>query len=164
MEGNTKEVLWLNLAALMVSKYGKVNLTQLRKDASIGSSAVSDIKNQSRSVGLDVLDQIAGVFKVKPYELLMPDLGAKLLQWPFRRVSRERLLSLPREDLIYIEGRLEEIIRQLETGSAAAPTQLAIEQAHLDAINRSEPAPVEPPPALAAAKSKRPTSKRPQPK
>lgn len=150
MEG-TRAILWANLSALMKAKWGKENLTQLRLKAGVGASAMSEMKEGVRSVGTDVLDKLAEVFEVKPYELLMPNLGASLLQWPFKHVSRERLMSLRAEDLRYVEGRLDEMLRQLE-GGAALDARQAIAQARVDAMEGPAPEPPAPP--------RRPTGKR----
>jgi hypothetical protein len=144
MEG-TRLILWANLSALMKAKWGKENLTQLRLKAGVGASAMSEMKEGTRSVGTDVLDKLAEAFDVQPYQLLMPDLGASLLQWPFKHVTRERLLSLRAEDLRYVEGRLDEMLRQLE--GVGVPAKQAIQQARVDAMEGPVPEPPAPSPS-----------------
>lgn len=67
-------VLWQNVASLMKHKYGKENLTRLANDSGCGPGTVSRIKAQQTSVGLDVLEKVAGVFDLQPWHLLTPDL------------------------------------------------------------------------------------------
>ena len=69
-----QEVLWQNCQALMVSRYGKENLTQFAKDTKIGPGSASRIKARKTSVGLDVLSKIADSFDLQPWHLLMPNL------------------------------------------------------------------------------------------
>lgn len=67
-----KAVLWQNVKALMVARYGKENLTRLATECRIGPGTATRIKEQRTSVGLDVLEQIAGTFHVEPWQLLVP--------------------------------------------------------------------------------------------
>jgi DNA-binding Xre family transcriptional regulator len=137
MGENTRTILWANLADLMQERWGKENVNRLRLKAGIGSSALQELKaGVARSIGLDALEKLAGVFSVEPYQLLMPRLGADVTHWPFRRVTRERVLALSVEDLNFVEGQLEQILRTLE--SAALPAKQATEQARLDAYSATE--------------------------
>lgn len=72
---NYKKILWENLRLLMRRNYGKENLAKCAKEAKIGHGTVARIKEQQTSTGLDVIEQLAELFKVKPYEMLMPNLG-----------------------------------------------------------------------------------------
>lgn len=132
---NTKEILWQNIVRLMFDKWQAENLTQFRIFTGIGSNTVSEMKAQTRSVGIDVLEKIAQKFKLKPYQLLMPRLGADIMVWPFKRITRERIATLSSDDLAYVEGRLEEMLHQVED-HAQMIAQQAIEQANLDALTR----------------------------
>jgi hypothetical protein len=67
-----KEVLWANVRALMVHKYGDENLTRLAHDAKIGPGTATRIKKADTSVGLDVLEKVAKSFGVEPWHLLVP--------------------------------------------------------------------------------------------
>lgn len=72
---DTKAVLWQNVSTRMKAVYGDENLSRLRTEAKIGPGTVSRIKAQGTSVGVDVLDKIAGPLKVQPWQLLHPDCG-----------------------------------------------------------------------------------------
>jgi len=142
MEGKTRDILWANLSVLMKKKYGRENLSKLRREAKVGSSALSGAKVKERSIGLIVLEKLAGVFELEPYELLMPELGATLMRWPFKRITRERLMGLSADDLSYVEGALDYALKQIE--SAGTPAMAATQQARLDAIAPPEAAPAAP--------------------
>lgn len=73
---NVKKTLWENVKALMILKYGEENLNQLARDAGIGPGSASRIKEAKTSVGIDIVERIAKVFKVPTYLLLCP-LGDK---------------------------------------------------------------------------------------
>lgn len=56
--------------------------------------------------------------------------------WPFKRVDRERFVSLSAEDRSYVEGQLEAAIRQCE--QAAMARRQAQEQQKLNALTSQE--------------------------
>ena len=70
----SKALLWNNVASLMRKRYGRENLNQLARDAKIGPATASRIKEMKTSVGLDVIDRIAGVFGLVAWQLLVPEL------------------------------------------------------------------------------------------
>lgn len=72
------EVLWASVEALMVEHWGAVNVTKLGRDAKIGGSA-SRLKARSTSIGIDILEKVAAVFKVAPASLLIQDNEIKLV-------------------------------------------------------------------------------------
>ena len=67
---DSRPVLWKNLSALMIQKYGKENLNQLARDAKLGPATVSRIKAQETSVGLEVIDRVASVLGAHPWQLV----------------------------------------------------------------------------------------------
>jgi transcriptional regulator with XRE-family HTH domain len=80
-----KQILWKNVRALMMKTWGEENLRQLARDAGIGTGTAKRIKDQETSVGVDVLERIARLFKVEPWQLIAedvetgPDLSPKAL-------------------------------------------------------------------------------------
>lgn len=72
---NSKPVLWGNLTTLMHQQFGGENLNRLAREAKLSPATASRIKAMETSVGIDVLDQLATVFGVEPWQLLHPDLG-----------------------------------------------------------------------------------------
>lgn len=77
-ETDSKKTLWANVLRLMRVKYGAENLTKLARDCGIGPGTATRIKAQQTSVGVDVIERIASVFGVQPWQLLTPNLGADL--------------------------------------------------------------------------------------
>jgi transcriptional regulator with XRE-family HTH domain len=67
-----KKLLWENVAELMQVRYGRENLNRLAKEAHIGVGSVARIKEGTTSVGLEIVEAIAKVFKVSPFQLLIP--------------------------------------------------------------------------------------------
>lgn len=72
------DVLWDNIRAGMVRKYGKENQTQLVRDSGIGPGTISRIKGTAEqprgtSVGIEVLEKIAGALDVPVWALIFPD-------------------------------------------------------------------------------------------
>lgn len=83
----TNVVLWANLKALMTEQYGKENLTRLAREAKIGPGSATRIKNQQTAIGFDVLEKVARVFNLFPWQLLVPGLQPK--DPPVLRVASE---------------------------------------------------------------------------
>jgi Cro/C1-type HTH DNA-binding domain len=71
---HTRATLWRNLSALMSHHWGRENLTRLSRDAGIGPGTASRIKACETSIGLDVLSDIAKVFHLQPWQLLVDGL------------------------------------------------------------------------------------------
>lgn len=69
-----KTVLWKNVSTRMVTLWGKENLTRLANESGIGPATCTRIKNQETSTGIDVLEKIAKVLKVTPWQLISPDM------------------------------------------------------------------------------------------
>lgn len=76
---DTKQILWANVKALMVHKYGDENLYRTMKDSKatgypISLGSLQRIKEQETAIGLDVLDKIAKFFELQSWQLLIEDL------------------------------------------------------------------------------------------
>ena len=69
---NSKSALWESVSALMVKNYKKENLTRLAKECKIGPGTAARIKEQSTSVGIDILEAIAEHFHLAAWQLLVP--------------------------------------------------------------------------------------------
>lgn len=61
---DSKKVLWANVSALMLHHWKEINITRLAREAGIGGSG-SRIKEQKTSVGIEVLDKIAPLFRLQ---------------------------------------------------------------------------------------------------
>lgn len=59
----------------MESHWGAVNLNQLAREAGIGPASVTRIKNQETSIGIDLLEKLASIFDLQPWQLLVPGLN-----------------------------------------------------------------------------------------
>ena len=120
MNRDSKQVLWENVSALMKRDFGKENLTAFAKKAGIGPGTATRIKEQTTSVGLDVLDVVAKSFRVKPWHLLLPrlDVANPPLHaeeeggWPFDKVDRDAYESLPADEQVFVQGHLARIIEE----------------------------------------------------
>lgn len=77
-EAEAKAALWENVSTLMTRHWGRENLTRLSREAAVSPATATRIKDQQTSIGLDVLARIAGVFRVDPWQLIAPKLGADL--------------------------------------------------------------------------------------
>lgn len=113
---DSKAVLWHNVSTLMRTRYGKENLTKMASEASIGPATASRIKEQRTSVGVDVLDALAALFKVEPWQLLLPELQAAqrktLTAWPFS-IEPGKVRELPPDAIgkieAYIQSKLDDV-------------------------------------------------------
>lgn len=73
---DSKKILWENVRALMIVKYGEENPWKTAQDAKIGSATMTRIKEQMTSTGLETLEKLATLFKVEPWQLLAPKMGS----------------------------------------------------------------------------------------
>jgi len=129
MKIDIKNVLWDNVSALMDSRYKKENLTQMAKDSGVGNGTMTRIKNQETSVGIDTLEKLAVIAKVKPWQLIQPNMGAGLESvktdstsgdWPFEDVDIERWNRLSERQKGVIEKAMNDALDQLEMGQHQA--------------------------------------------
>lgn len=75
---DSKKVLWANVQTLMTDHFGGQNLGLVASEGEFSPANMTRIAAAKTNVGLDLLEKIAGVFKVEPWQLLAPDLGAHL--------------------------------------------------------------------------------------
>ena len=78
----TDEILWQNVKALMIQKYGKENLnrtnidsTANNKDMAISLGSLQRIKAQNTAIGLEVIDKLAYFFDIYAWQLLVPNMN-----------------------------------------------------------------------------------------
>jgi hypothetical protein len=76
---NTNATLWANTQALMVNRWGEVNLNRLARECKIGPGTAARIKDQKTSVGLEVLEKIADNFSVAVWQLMVPGMDPAAL-------------------------------------------------------------------------------------
>jgi len=74
-----KKILWENVKALMVEKYGAENLNRLARESKLGPGSVSRIKAMRTSVGIDVVAKAAKALGVEPWQLLMRQADKRFL-------------------------------------------------------------------------------------
>lgn len=79
MAYDTKKHLWENVKLLMEKRYGRENIKRLAREAKIGTGTASRIKEAKTSVGLDVVEKVARLFRVPPASLLLPSSEKGLL-------------------------------------------------------------------------------------
>lgn len=69
---DSNATLWHNVEALMLKKYGKVNLKGFAAFCGVGIATVQRIQAQKTSVGLAILDKIAEKHNLAAWQLLVP--------------------------------------------------------------------------------------------
>lgn len=67
-----KQVLWANVRALMLKRYGTEHLTAFARDTGIGVATVTRLKECKTSTGIDILEAIAREFRLLPWQLMVP--------------------------------------------------------------------------------------------
>lgn len=72
-----KLVLAHNVEALMLDRYGKLNKSQLSKDADMAIANVQRILDRNTSIGVDVIAKVAAAFDLLPWQMLFPNLDPK---------------------------------------------------------------------------------------
>lgn len=71
---DSNATLWQNVQALMVKRFGSVNLNAFSKHCGIGIATVQRIQAQQTSVGLAIIDKIADRHGLAAWQLLVPGL------------------------------------------------------------------------------------------
>lgn len=66
-----KKILWANVRALMVERYGDENLNRLAREARVGPGTITRIKAMKNSTGVEVIEKVAKALRVDPYRLLL---------------------------------------------------------------------------------------------
>lgn len=120
-----RPVLWENLQALMLARWGRVNLTRLGREASVGVATIKRIQELGTSTGLDVVSAVAHALSVRPWQLLTPDLDPASLP----RVNK-RVFSPQANDLAAHLDRISDAqMRQRAYAAALAVIDLAASSA-----------------------------------
>lgn len=78
MAKSSKAVLWENVETLMKKQFGQRNVTGFASFVGVGIGTVQRIEEQATSVGLEIIDKIAGKFKLASWQLLVPGLNPAL--------------------------------------------------------------------------------------
>ena len=64
--------LWQNVEALMIKKYGKVNLKAFAAHCGVGIATIQRIQAQQTSVGISIIERIAESFDLAAWQLMVP--------------------------------------------------------------------------------------------
>lgn len=124
-EPSAKVVLWRNLTALMRHHWGRENQSRLSQQSGVGLATVARLKAQETSVGLEVAEAVAGVFKLPAWQLLYPGLEPtrppQVL--PYSPMAVETARVLDAIDDPYRRGKLYAVFIQLaEMGRSPTAT------------------------------------------
>lgn len=98
----------------MLEKYGEENLNQLARDADIGPGSASRIKAGETSVGIDIVEKVAKVFKVPPFSLLCASAKQKQLLTILKAYS-----ETDDKGRKYLSGSAEAILDELRSADQA---------------------------------------------
>ena len=71
---DSNATLWQNVEALMMKRFGAVNLKGFASHCGVGIATVQRIQAQKTSVGLAILDKIADRHGLSAWQLLVPGL------------------------------------------------------------------------------------------
>lgn len=73
MNVDSRQVLWKNVYALMMQRYGRENIAKLANDTNLSTATIYRIKEMTTSIGVTVLDSIARGMGVTSMQLLDPE-------------------------------------------------------------------------------------------
>jgi transcriptional regulator with XRE-family HTH domain len=99
---DSNSTLWRNVEALMLAKYGKVNMNGFAKHCGVGIATIQRIQQQETSIGLAVIEKIAEKFNLAAWQILVPGFdpaNPPALQpvTPGERALYEKIMSAARE-------------------------------------------------------------------
>lgn len=99
-----RDVLWQNVRALMIARYGREHLNRFAADAGMAVGNIQRIKRRSTSIGIDIIETIAVKFGLECWQLLVPGLIPDDL--PVLRGGKKR-------ELIEQVQKLEQLIQEV---------------------------------------------------
>lgn len=127
-----RDVLAANLRKLMAAapKLSRLPLIVEASNGRLSNGTLDRVRRASHATSIDTLEQIAEVFGVEPWQLLVPSLQATpakegsreavkltgLPDWPFPRVDRAKFLALAPEQRAFIEGMIANELTTLDVG------------------------------------------------
>ena len=76
-EIDSRRILWANISALMDHHWDGENLSRLAREADIGPGSATRLKQQQTSVGLELVEKVARLFQLEPWQLLVPTFDPK---------------------------------------------------------------------------------------
>lgn len=74
---DSRQVIWASVSALMQHHWKGENLSRLAREADIGPGSATRLKQQSTSVGIELVDKIAALFGVQTWQLFVPGFDPK---------------------------------------------------------------------------------------
>ncbi|MCY1169052.1 hypothetical protein D9M73_90660 [compost metagenome] len=120
-EKSIAEIIWENVSALMKQRYGREFLAGVAKDAKIGPTTMTRIKERQPSTGAKTISAIAKAWGLEPWQLLVEDLDPihppKIETenaWPFPGIEPERFEHLTDTQKIEIQGVIRKMILDFE--------------------------------------------------
>lgn len=75
---NLKQVLWENIQMLMQRDFKGSNKGRVAERGGFAPANMTRVAKAETDVGIELIEKIAGVFDVEPWQLITPGLGAHL--------------------------------------------------------------------------------------
>ena len=99
---DSRAALWASVRALMIFDFGEENQLKFSERTKIGLGTVGRIKQQTTSVGLEIVDRIAATYNLSGWQLLVPGFDPKnpptlRMITDSERQMYDRLLAAARE-------------------------------------------------------------------
>ena len=93
-----KSNLWASIEKLMLTQWGKPNVSRLAREAGLGHGTAIRLQHDDgvTSIGLDKVERIARVFGVEPWHLLDPAFDPDEQEKSISAQARELALMLDR--------------------------------------------------------------------
>ena len=130
---SVKDVVRDNVLALLTHvggplPAGQSGVTRL-KNMGVAQGTAQRVLGGETSIGIDVLQQIAELFKLEPWQLLVPGLDparvpgltADTRAWPLPMVDRAAFYELGADDRAYVQGVLDEAISKRRSVATKPP-------------------------------------------
>lgn len=125
MNGTAAEILARNLKALKDASLNLKGPQSIQAAGGPKKSSVNRIENKEQSPTIDMVSQLARVFGLQPWQILVPTLHAAsngtnhptisgMPGWPFDKVPRARYEALEPADQIFLQGIIMATIQRIE--------------------------------------------------
>lgn len=116
-----RDILAANLKALMASEPRLDTLTKITaaSDGRLSNGKLDRIRRAAGGTGIDTLEELAKVFSVESWKLLLlvPDAhalrSASTDPWPFKTLDPKKLMALEPHALSRLEGAIQAVANHL---------------------------------------------------
>lgn len=145
----TRKILAANFKNLMAAS-GQRNLLQVVQAGGGSNGSLDRLRRCATPADVDTLEKLAGVYKMEPWQLLVPTMEAKrvngrleitgLPDWPFPGISRSSFDALTPAQQLEVQGAIRQMLLNFlsERDKNHTPTEKSLWRGRIDPDQNSQ--------------------------